>query len=83
MQQPIQWRQLGESNWHDGTLVDGLDGDVAIQVAGGYLTMDRNGTTRVEPTIGAWEGHYVLRDDAPLLQITPNVVTYVLEIHET
>jgi hypothetical protein len=83
MNQPIQWRQLGALLWSNGTLVDGLNGNLAIQVAGGYLTMDRNGETRVSATIGAWEGNYVLGSDAPVLRIQPNIVTYVLEIHES
>jgi hypothetical protein len=82
MNQPIQYRAIGGSTWSVGTLVDGLNGNLAIQVAGGYVTMDRNGSTRVSATMGDWEGSYRLGTDAPVLRITPNVVTYVLEIKE-
>ena len=83
MHQPITWRPLGAPDWKAGTLVDGLDrGSYAIAVEGGFVTMDRNGTTRVSPAMGAWEGRYVLASDAPVLRITPNVVTYVVELRE-
>lgn len=85
MNQAIQWRVLGATTWNDGTLVDGLNGNLAVQLTSAptYLTQDRNGSTRTTATtIGAWEGNFKLGTDAPVLRITPNVVTYAIEIHE-
>lgn len=83
MNQNIQWRVLGDTNWNNGTLVDGLNNNLAIKVIGGYITMDRMGITRISASMGAWEGNYILDKNNPILRITPNIVTYIVEIHET
>lgn len=86
MNQPIQWRQIGATTWNDGVLVDGLSGNLAVQIQtqpATYLTMDRDGQTRTTATsIGPWEGNFKLGTDAPVLRIRPKVVTYAIEIHE-
>lgn len=85
MHQPIRWRRLGEAGWTPGTLVDGLDGLYAVQLTDNprtYLSTDRNGSTKSEPHIGAWEGRYELSSSTPTLRIKPNVITYVLEVEE-
>ena len=86
MNQPCKWRHIDELNWHDETsavLVDGLSPDeLAIKTDNGYVTMDRDGNTRYSPNMGPWEGSYKLDSDLPILRITPNVVTYCLEVAE-
>jgi hypothetical protein len=86
MNQPIKWRPLGTTVWRntdDAVLVDGLSqGLLAIKTSNGYVTTDRDGSNRYEPNMGAWEGSYSLDMGLPILHITPNVVSYVLEIAE-
>lgn len=84
MNQPIKWRALGSTTWNDdnAVLVDGLSGNLAINTDKGYVTTDRNGSNRYSPTMSAWEGNYELDDKLPLVHITPQVVTYALEIQE-
>lgn len=84
MNQPIKYRKLGDTSWlTDGTLVDGLNGNLAIKKDDGtYVTQDRNGDLRSSTTIGAWEGSFQLMNNVNALKSTPNVVTYVVEICE-
>lgn len=84
MQQPIRWRPLGASAWvnDDAVLVDGIEGNVAVRTNKGFLSMDRNGTTKYAPSLGRWEGRFRLDGQLPVLRITPEVVTYVIEIAE-
>ena len=78
----IEWRALDDIEWNSGVLVDGLNGNLAIKTPEGYVTMDRNGTTRISPNMSNWEGNYILDKNNPVLRITPNIVTYVVEIRE-
>lgn len=87
MNQAIVYRLLGSTIWLPGTLVQGLDSSHYAIIDGGvnkgkYVSMDRNGSLKYADTMGPWEGNYSLGTDINVLRITPNVVTYLIEIQE-
>lgn len=84
MNQPIRWRPVGATAWvnDDATLIDGIGGNLAIRTNKGFVSMDRNGSTKYESSMGHWEGNFRLDANLPIVRITPSVVTYVLEVSE-